>query len=211
MEPGDVLLFHGDQVHGSEINSTDCTRHVISFRVVLEKPCYTHGHYHHYLHSKLAAGPLKFFAEIPQNLAWSYINYRVNFIASKLASLIGLKAKETPKKVQRSISDIESDTIDNALVFSAASVETGRIHAVSSKICVTRLENNDILAFGRYCTHQGADLSLGVVHDDAVICPWHNLYFNPGSGENSCKTLKKIKVFPCEVKDDKVYVSTTSV
>ncbi len=37
-EPGDALIFHGEHLHSSEINSTNATRYVVSFRMTLEQP-----------------------------------------------------------------------------------------------------------------------------------------------------------------------------
>lgn len=41
LEPGDMVLFHGDHVHGSELNSTDRTRASISYRITLDNPVFT--------------------------------------------------------------------------------------------------------------------------------------------------------------------------
>lgn len=38
LKPGDVIIFHGEHLHASEINSTDMTRFVASLRMTLEKP-----------------------------------------------------------------------------------------------------------------------------------------------------------------------------
>jgi nitrite reductase/ring-hydroxylating ferredoxin subunit/ectoine hydroxylase-related dioxygenase (phytanoyl-CoA dioxygenase family) len=194
MEAGDVLLFHGDQMHGSEINSTDCTRHVISFRITLEKPYYPHGHYHHYAYSKLAGGPLDLFAEVPQNLAWSFVDHRVKLIGKKLAALVGVGGKNGAGPVQQQSGQDDGAAAGGSLSIPLASLETGQIQV-------------EIIAFSRYCPHQGADLSLGVVHDGEIMCPWHNLPIDPASGASPCHSLKKLKVYPCEVRDDQVYVA----
>ncbi|MGQ0734657.1 MAG: phytanoyl-CoA dioxygenase family protein, partial [Acidobacteriota bacterium] len=68
LAPGDAVLFLSHHLHGSEVNRTDRTRYVVSYRVTFGKPHYPHGHYHHYLHSGLAGGPLRQLAHIPQNL-----------------------------------------------------------------------------------------------------------------------------------------------
>ncbi|GAA5178643.1 hypothetical protein GCM10023322_06290 [Rugosimonospora acidiphila] len=40
LDPGDVLLFHGDHVHSTEINLTDRTRFVVSTRITVGPPAY---------------------------------------------------------------------------------------------------------------------------------------------------------------------------
>lgn len=205
MEAGDVLLFHGDQLHGSEINSTDCTRHVISFRIVLEKPNYTHGHYHHYAHSALAGGPWDWLAELPQNLAWSFIDYRVKQVGRKLGELTGLHKAgsngSSPAVINRAG---ESSAEDISIPL--ASLQPGSIQAVSAKICVVRTDDGVVKAFSRYCPHQGADLSLGVMREHEVMCPWHNLPLDPATGASPCQSLKKLKTYPCEIRGDQVHV-----
>lgn len=207
MEAGDVLLFHGDQVHGSEINSTDCTRHVISFRITLEKPHYPYGHYHHYAYSKLAGGMLDIFAEVPQNLAWSYVDYRFRLAGRKLRELVGKNSRKTAT-MQRVVADnVEGQALAEGFTIPLAKLQSGRIQALSDKICITRLEDGEVRAFSRFCPHQGADLSLGVVRNGEVLCPWHNLPLDPGTGTSPCHSLKKLKTYRCEIREDQVVVS----
>ncbi|RPE38595.1 phytanoyl-CoA dioxygenase PhyH [Streptomyces sp. Ag109_O5-1] len=40
LDPGDVLLFHGDHVHATEVNITDRTRFVVSTRITVGPPAY---------------------------------------------------------------------------------------------------------------------------------------------------------------------------
>jgi nitrite reductase/ring-hydroxylating ferredoxin subunit len=208
MEPGDVLLFHGDQVHGSEINSTDNTRHVISFRITFDKPKYTHGHYHHYAYSALAGGPLELFAEVPQNLAWSFVDYRARLVSRKLRELVtggkpnGARAGMRP--------DSDAATAADDLSLPLTEINPGQIRALSAKICLARMENGEFRAFSRYCPHLGSDLSLGVIRNGVVMCPWHNLPLDPATGSSPCESLKKLRLYPCEVKDDRVYVNADS-
>ncbi len=204
MAPGDVLLFHGDHVHGSEINVTDSTRHVISFRVVLEKPHYAHGHYHHYAYSALAGGMLDIFAEVPQNLAWSYFDFRIRYVMQKILGLFGKKQKSAKVSAHASVKAQANAAQYGPIPL--AVLDDGMIHAYSENICVTKTSDNTITAFGRFCPHEGADLSKGVMQDGQVKCPWHNLGIDPKTGQSPCQSLKAIKSYPVEIKDGKVYV-----
>jgi nitrite reductase/ring-hydroxylating ferredoxin subunit len=208
MAAGDVLLFHGDQVHGSEINTTNNTRHVISFRITFKKPLYTHGHYHHYAYSALAGGPLDLFAEVPQNLAWSYIDYRTRLVFRKLGELVGGSKPNGKPARPRPDGDAVADG-DN-LSLPLAGIETGQIKALSAKVCLARMENGEFRAFSRFCPHQGSDLSLGVIDKGEIMCPWHNLPLDPATGGSPCESLKKLQLYPCEVRDDRVYVNAAS-
>ncbi len=197
MEPGDILLFHGDQVHGSEINMTDSTRHVISFRITLDKPNYINGHYHHYAWSPLAGGIMDKFAEIPQNMAWSFFRYKVVQVNRKIKELIGFKAKTNNK------TKVENVVKKNIPL---SDFKEGVILPWSKAICVTRLDNGEIKAFSRHCPHEGADLAFGVLKDNQIRCPYHNLSMDPETGKTPCQSLKSLKVYPVDIKDDKVIV-----
>ena len=206
MNAGDVLLFHGDHLHGSEINSTDETRHVISFRITLEKPNYVHGHYHHYAHTALANGPLNALAEVPQNLAWSYVDDRLKRVSRKLGELTGLRRNDRPASESVVEKDDETDT-EETISIPLDSLEPGNIKAVTARICVAHLDSGDIVAFHRYCPHQGADLSLGSIRGHEIMCPWHNLPVDPATGSSPCQSLKKIKTYPVDIKGDRISIS----
>lgn len=202
MEPGDVLLFHGSQVHGSEINITDSTRHVISFRIALDKPNYTFGHHHHYAWSPLAGGLLDVFAEIPQNMAWSFFTYKLFQIKRKLKSLLGITEKASTAKDKLTS---KADKIQKTSI-ALADLKEGAIIPWSKSVCVTRLENGDVKAFGRYCLHEGGDLAYGVMNEGQVICPFHNLSMDPSTGQSPCKTIKNLKIYPVEINEGMVTV-----
>ena len=42
---------------------------------------------------------------------------------------------------------------------------------------------DQVYALGAYCTHNQAPLAQGVIHDDHIVCPWHNAYFNITTGD----------------------------
>jgi nitrite reductase/ring-hydroxylating ferredoxin subunit len=131
----------------------------------------------------------------------------VKLIGKKLAALVGVGGKNGAGPVQQQSGQDDSAAAGDSLSIPLASLETGQIQVVSPRICITRLKSDEIIAFSRYCPHQGADLSLGVVHDGEIMCPWHNLPIDPASGASPCHSLKKLKVYPCEVRDDQVYVA----
>ncbi|MGD2138714.1 MAG: Rieske 2Fe-2S domain-containing protein [Gammaproteobacteria bacterium] len=96
----------------------------------------------------------------------------------------------------------------DSLSLPLAGFEPGQIRALSAKVCLARLENGEFRAFSRFCPHLGSDLSLGVMRDGEVMCPWHNLPLDPSTGSSPCKSLKHLRLYSCEVKDDRVYVNT---
>lgn len=70
----------------------------------------------------------------------------------------------------------------------------GEIEAVEKGIIAVQIDGK-VHYLSRYCTHEGADLSLGYVDDDKQLrCPWHNLRFSK-EGKQPCKTLKDLKTY----------------
>lgn len=76
-------------------------------------------------------------------------------------------------------------------------IKDGEIKVVSSGVIAIR-EGEKIRAFSRYCTHEGADLSLGYVKDGNIRCPWHNLPFCLKTGIQPCQSLKNLKEYIVE-------------
>ncbi len=202
LEPGDTIVFHGEHVHSSVLNRTDGTRHAVSFRIVKEKPHFPNTHYHRYAHSSLAGGPLDFFAELPANLAWSYVETRLGGAAKKL----GLK-KEEPQRQNRSHASQDKKPLGGKRTFSLSSLPENSLHAITDEVCVARIGKDKIAAFDRKCPHGGGDLALGVILDGEITCPWHNLRFDPKTGASACQTLKRVRMYDINVEGDDVTVS----
>src|SRR5690606_21110309 len=69
-------------------------------------------------------------------------------------------------------------------VFSLSDLGDGEMKEVAvgdTKALLVRLGNN-VHAIGANCTHYGAPLVDGVLHDGRIICPWHHACFHPKSG-----------------------------
>ncbi len=209
MNPGDVLLFNGDHLHSSEINSTDCTRHVISFRLAFEKPNYQYGHFHRYAHSALAGGSLDKFAGVPQNIALSYIRFHtvypikrhVKRIIKKLVALAGFEIRRRARPDTYAINNPDDSASNNMTRIEGHDVLRGEIKPVSRAVCVARTENNQVRTFSRYCPHNGADLSLGTIRNGKIVCPWHNLPIDLETGSSPCQSLKKLKIISGTIND----------
>ncbi|KAI7688387.1 hypothetical protein SSS_06072 [Sarcoptes scabiei] len=75
------------------------------------------------------------------------------------------------------------------------------------KICVYRQSSDEILAFGNECSHFGAPLNSGLIHNDYVVCPWHAACFSIRTGDiEEFPGCDNIPVFKTIIKDGKVYV-----
>ncbi len=187
LEPGDCILFHTDQLHGSELNRTDETRFVISFRVTLDKPHFPREHHHSYEYSGLANGALRPLATLPAILQPSFARSAVRRAAKRF---FGAGAAPAPVKAAAPLPAVFADQLAE-----------GAIQPVDANNCVARLSNGNIVAFSRRCPHEGADLSKGFIANNQIVCPWHNLPFDPASGGSPCSALK-VRMKSCETLED---------
>jgi nitrite reductase/ring-hydroxylating ferredoxin subunit len=93
---------------------------------------------------------------------------------------------------------------------STQDVGPGEIRAVDAKTCVARLSDGSLVAFGRRCTHEGADLAFGAIEADQVRCPWHGVPFDPRTGKSACTVLKALRVYPASVVNDRLVIGSLS-
>jgi nitrite reductase/ring-hydroxylating ferredoxin subunit len=192
MEPGDAIIFHGDQVHGSVVNYSAETRHAVSFRLCLSRPKYRDLHIHDYMLSTLAVGPfaegpLAWIAEVPAKIDSSYFKTKLWQVGSKL----GVAAPRPT--LDPSPGEVPMEPVR------ASDLQVGQVRAIDKQSCVTKLHDGSIVAFGRRCTHEGADLAFGTVDGNEIRCPWHNLPFDLASGKSPCGALRAIRTRPVDV------------
>jgi nitrite reductase/ring-hydroxylating ferredoxin subunit len=208
LEAGDALLFHANHLHASELNRTDETRYVVSFRVVLGKPHFPRGHHHEYLHSALAraGGVRRSLASVPAYLQASFAADRARRLAARM---IGAGANRRGKAREAGSSRDEKLSAKGRVSLAVDELPVGSIRAIAGDACVARLADDRFAAFSRYCPHQGADLSCGFIKNDRLVCPWHNLSFDPATGASPCKSLPELRQFPCEVRDGHVIVTAS--
>lgn len=201
LEAGDAVLFHSNHLHGSELNRTDRTRYVVSYRITFGKPHYPHGHYHHYLHAGLAAGRLRWLAGIPQNLQWSFLRYQFHRLRYKIVGR-GKMSGSDASMVQTASKPLALPENGSILL---ADFPIGTIRAISEDVCVARFGVEHFAAVSRRCSHMGGDLAGGWVDEGKIVCPLHSLSFDPRSGKSPCSSLRPLKRYTCDVRTDRVY------
>lgn len=84
-----------------------------------------------------------------------------------------------------------------------------QVKAAGLQIALFRWEDR-VYALEDLCPHLGFPLSEGIVQFGEVICSWHGWHVNLENG--SCRREQaKSKVFPCEVRDNEVFVQIEPV
>ncbi|MBK6721058.1 MAG: phytanoyl-CoA dioxygenase family protein [Sphingomonadales bacterium] len=197
LDPGDCVLFHTDHLHGSELNRTQETRFVISFRVTLDKPHFPREHHHSYRYSGLASGPFRALATLPSILQPSFARSGIRRVRKRL---LGWRSQPVPNPANGALPP----------VFAKDLVE-GEIRAIDAKSCVARLGDGTIVAFSRRCPHEGADLANGFVVDNHIVCPWHNLPYDPVSGASPCATLRTRTMTSVILDDGRIAIAPPTV
>lgn len=199
LEPGDMIVFHGDQMHGSELNATNETRFVVSYRITFGRPVFPNGHYHPYFNSKLYRTPLKALSLVPASLQPSYAKSLVSRVGAKF----GLAKPPNCQEGERA--EVTGPEVDGAVELRLEDLGEGTIHAVSRSVCVARTGPDEVFAFSRRCPHKGADLAAGFVAEGHVVCPWHNLSIDPSTGKSACQGLA-VRRFRADVRDGLVSI-----
>lgn len=199
LEPGDAIIFHGEHLHSSEINSTDETRHVVSLRITLEKPQLEDKSASEFIYSGFGGEFMALLARLQTK------------VSTRIAKLTkwGEKEQTGSKSVFDDTSTdfpqplpVEQGEMSDPtnLCFDESKLKVGEIRPLSPKLCAARLNKDRVVVFSRNCPHEGADLAAGYVVDECVVCPWHNLPFSMNTGASPCKSLPGLNV--CEYSDN---------
>ncbi|HEY9225675.1 MAG TPA: Rieske 2Fe-2S domain-containing protein, partial [Gemmatimonadaceae bacterium] len=80
-------------------------------------------------------------------------------------------------------------------------------HAFGDPVLLARIDGQ-FFAIGATCTHYGGPLAEGMIHDDAVRCPWHHACFSLRTGEAlRAPALSPVACYEVERRDDRVFVT----
>jgi len=74
-------------------------------------------------------------------------------------------------------------------------VPVGGIVPVSDRVCVVRT-GEGFFAVQRICPHAGADLANGYEESGRLLCAWHNLPFDPRTGQSPLESVRALAVYP---------------
>lgn len=207
LQSGDAVIFHSDLLHGSELNRTDETRFVISFRLTFGKPHFPNDHSHEYVHAGWDGNAMKPLAMLPAKFQSSYAR-SVFKRAKKRAVALVKRPLSRGKRHDRGMNQPVGEIRESIVSLPLAEVPVGSIRAVAKHVCIARISSDRCVAVGRHCPHRGADLSNGWIDNGELFCPWHNLNFSPASGASPCISLPPLKRFSCEIQKDFIVIDT---
>ena len=202
LQPGDVIMFHTDHVHGSELNRINETRFAISCRLTIDKPEFPQLHYQDYIHAGWnRAKMLRPLAMLPAKLQPSYFKSLARRLRNKVTPAMarGEPLPLAAENIGTRVGDLIEVPLDR--------VEAGSIHGISGALCVARLSKTKVVAMSRRCPHSGADLANGWVDGQQVVCPWHNLPFDTATGKSPCKVLPALQRVECEIVGDRIVIN----
>lgn len=206
LNPGDVIMFHTDHVHGSELNRTNETRFAISCRLSIDKPIFPQMHIAPYIHSGWdKSSALKPIAQLPAMMQPSYVTSLALRARNKLIPALA------PGEPIPDPAETIGTKVDGKIEVELSKVPVGSVRGVSGALCVARLTESDVVALTRRCPHAGADLANGWIDGENVVCPWHNLPFDPKTGKSACASLTKLKRVACEIIGDRIIIDPKTV
>jgi hypothetical protein len=167
LDAGDVLVFAGDHLHASELNRTDETRHVVSFRVRRSRA--------------LALFPTERFRSFhpAHPLFERLVDPTSRRIGRALRGRTGSPARPVTAAGPGTASSLGS---------------VDAIRPISSELCAVDLGDGRTRVVSRRCPHQGADLALGHLDGGRIVCPWHNLPFDLETGRSPCASVAPLRV-----------------
>jgi nitrite reductase/ring-hydroxylating ferredoxin subunit len=196
LESGDIIFFHGETLHSSELNVTSETRYVVTNRFTLNQPRFKeHEQWQTWYDSALLGTALRRLAVWPTYAAKDYLLYKLknNRLLRKL-----LKPKVVPSAEPVALPTVDAAGAGDVLRLNDMPV--GEIRALTKDRCILKSEHG-FVAFSRFCPHEGADLAHAVYVDGHIQCPWHHLSFNAITGQQPCQSLRHLKMFPVNAAD----------
>lgn len=212
MEPGDSLVFHANHLHASELNRTNETRFVISFRMAFHKPSFPEGHHHEYVHSGWVAGGRfrRAFAAVPAYMQTSYAADRFRRAAKKVKAIFGKARGPTGQAVAEREPEEATLATKGEVAIPLDDLPVGSVRPIARDACIVRITKDRFMACSRRCPHEGADLSCGFVRDERLVCPWHNLTFDPDTGASPCQELPPLRILPSRIDDGMIIVRSAA-
>ncbi len=203
IEPGELLVFNAEMLHGTQVNISDETRVVVTTRINPGTPRFTPDapfHFEHWYAStdleKRKFGSLKVFSSSKYQGQPS-ITSREAYVDSRTVR----KAIDERLPAGEVIEICPSDDLRLG--------EKMAVDVNQTKILLWR-DGDEVRAFARRCPHLGVDLVDGFHDDERVYCPGHGIAFCLADGSSSCEAFK-LRQYRAFEEDGKVFVELKAV
>lgn len=79
------------------------------------------------------------------------------------------------------------------------------------RLAVFRTMDDRVFAVEDHCPHKGGRLSEGIVHDNCVTCPLHNLVIDLETGQAQSVEPQSVRCFPVRVTNGTVQLNSDAV
>lgn len=184
LRAGDALLFHIGHIHGSRINQTGQTRFVCSARFTVGRPVLFDKPWYSYMSID----------DIPEGIGVATPPCATEVVRPEVPP----KTVDTSGRLPATVDAVQDG--DGYVAVKVDELAVGAVRPLTDEYCVARTANG-VVAFGRRCPHEGADLAAGYIQDGRVYCPGHNLGIDLETGASPCRSLRKIVVVKAEEAD----------
>src|SRR5262249_49895123 len=162
---------------------------------------FPNDHRDDYIHAGWNSGLTAPLAMVPAKLQASYGRAIFKRVKRRLKSLLK-RTSSNGEERDRTTAKPFAETHQTTFTLSLAELPVGTIAAVTNNVCVARLSDSECVAISRRCPHRGGDFSNGWIDNGRIVCPWHNLYFDPTTGASPCAALPPLRRFACEIIQD---------
>jgi nitrite reductase/ring-hydroxylating ferredoxin subunit len=214
LAPGDIAVFAGEHLHGSEINTSDATRYVISGRITLQEPRFFSRKAYRYERSDqveddINRALMQVIKPVPNPVRRQLGRIRRAIFGAPRQHYYGHpETREIPPLDDTSgdfpqALQVEED--QQQFFFHASGFPNDGVKPLNRRYCVVK-SGTGYYALARYCPHQHADLAAGYLEQGRLYCPWHNLAIDFRSGESACESLPNMASEPLEQDGERVFI-----
>lgn len=205
LDPGDILLFSGEHLHSSEVNSTEETRVSMTLRLTPSAPRYGQGgRWIPYVDTRLANSHLAFAATARARCSRAYLQHvliRRGLWEAKVAAHRALPTwVPDPHRVlvERRLRGEQKPPPPLVVELDERAIAEGSFSGISSAQCAVRAKGR-LYVVARHCPHCGSDLSVnGHLTGASVICGADHLRFELGTGRCSAAGAPTLQVYQPE-------------
>ncbi len=184
LQPGDALLFSGEHLHSSELNTTDETRCALTMRFSLTLPQGTYfNQWRSWYDSRWVSHRWKLLAIWRSFFSYAHLGYRLKNQKKRWHSF---KNRFLQDKTSVDVSKSSQIMLNTNLTLQPNIIQVKDAHT-----CIVRTENG-VVEFPRYCRHEAADLAQGYIEDGKLYCPWHSLAFDLKTGAYNCSAFRPL-------------------